>query len=66
MALLFSENFLSCPSCKNTELKMEERLLIEDSKEVYYVNKKKALICVKCNTVVKMLDKFNEKPMVEV
>lgn len=66
MALLFSESYLSCPNCKGYELELQERLLIEETKEVYYVNKKKAFICVKCNNVVKMLDKFNEKPMVEV
>ena len=65
MAVYFNENFLTC-SCGCKSLYLQEQMLIEDTSTAYLASKTKVLKCSKCNNIVKTLDKFNEKPIVEV
>lgn len=66
MALHFNNSYLECHTCRNKVLQMEEMLLIEETKDVYYVTKTKVIVCSKCNSIVKELNKFDNKPFVEV
>lgn len=65
MAIYFDKEYLSC-SCGNKELILENRLLVEETESMYQAHSNKVLKCASCNKIVKQLDKFNEKPIMEV
>lgn len=65
MALHFNK-YLNCPKCLGYKMTLIDLMYIEETDRSYNVKKTKAIQCIKCNNIIKTINKFEDKPFIEV